>query len=142
MLYEVITAAEQGRSLSEVKSVAEKAIANVRSIGFALTSCTVPAKGTPTFELQADEMEYGVGIHGEPGIKNEKMLSADELAVRMTEALLQDFGKEKQAGKETLVNGSYAKGDSSKEFAVITSYSIHYTKLYEYTEVQHKKSML
>ncbi len=112
-------AAEQGRSLSEVKSVAEKAIANVRSIGFALTSCTVPAKGTPTFELQADEMEYGVGIHGEPGIKNEKMLSADELAVRMTEALLQDFGKEKQAGKETLVNGSYAKGDSSKEFAIL-----------------------
>ncbi len=69
-------AAEEGRELLEVKKVAEKAAANVRSIGIALTSCTVPAKGTPTFKLAEDEIEYGVGIHGEPGIKREKMLSA------------------------------------------------------------------
>ena len=62
-------AAEEGRSLEEVKSVAEKAAQNVRSIGFGFTSCTVPAKGTPTFEIAADEMEFGVGIHGEPGIR-------------------------------------------------------------------------
>lgn len=84
-------AAEEGRELEQVKAVAEKAIANVRSIGFALTSCTVPAKGTPTFELAEDEMEYGVGIHGEPGIKREKIVSADCLAERMVESLLKDL---------------------------------------------------
>ncbi|UQZ32691.1 dihydroxyacetone kinase subunit DhaK [Paenibacillus sp. PK3_47] len=84
-------AAEEGRSLAEVKAAAEKAAANVRSIGFALTSCTVPAKGTPTFEIAEDEMEYGVGIHGEPGIRREKAASADELAKRMVEALLADL---------------------------------------------------
>ncbi|GIO83369.1 dihydroxyacetone kinase [Paenibacillus faecis] len=84
-------AAEEGRSLREVKAVAEKAASSVRSIGFALTSCTVPAKGTPTFEIAADEMEYGVGIHGEPGIRREKAASADELAGRMVHALLEDL---------------------------------------------------
>ncbi|MBT2289317.1 dihydroxyacetone kinase subunit DhaK [Paenibacillus albidus] len=84
-------AAEEGRSLAEVKAAAEKAAGNVRSIGFAFTSCTVPAKGTPTFELAEDEMEYGVGIHGEPGIRRDKLESADTLAARMVEALLQDL---------------------------------------------------
>lgn len=65
-------AAEEGRSLSDVKTVAQKAADSVRSIGIALTSGTVPAKGTPTFTLEDDEMEYGVGIHGEPGIRREK----------------------------------------------------------------------
>lgn len=84
-------AAEEGRSLAEVKAAAEKAAGNVRSIGFAFTSCTVPAKGTPTFELAEDEMEYGVGIHGEPGIRRDKIATADELAGRMVEALLADM---------------------------------------------------
>ena len=52
------------------------------SLGFAYTSCTVPAKGTPTFTLADDEMEYGVGIHGEPGIRREKILPSKELAQR------------------------------------------------------------
>lgn len=78
--------------LGAVKAVAEKAAANVRTIGLALTSCTVPASGSPTFTLAEDEMEYGVGIHGEPGIKREKMLSADELANRMTNDLVKDLG--------------------------------------------------
>ena len=64
----------------------------MRTIGLALTSCTVPASGSPTFTLAEDEMEYGVGIHGEPGIKREKMLSADELANRMTNDLVKDLG--------------------------------------------------
>ncbi|MGB4658217.1 MAG: dihydroxyacetone kinase subunit DhaK [Mobilitalea sp.] len=100
-------AAEKGLDLEAVKKVAQKAIANVRSIGFALTSCTVPAKGSPTFELAEDEMEYGVGIHGEPGIKREKMLTADELALRMTEALLKDLKIEQNSTEEfaLLVNG-------------------------------------
>ena len=65
-------AAEEGMDLMQVKAVAEKAAANVRTIGLALTSCTVPASGSPTFKLGEDEMEYGVGIHGEPGRKREK----------------------------------------------------------------------
>lgn len=84
-------AAEQGRSLSEVKAVAQKAADHVRSLGFALTSCTVPAKGSPTFEIAEDEMEFGVGIHGEPGIQREKIASADELAQRMVDAILADL---------------------------------------------------
>ncbi len=84
-------AAEAGRDLAAVKAVAEKTIANVRSIGFALSSCTVPAKGTPTFSLADDEIEFGVGIHGEPGIAREKNASANELAARMVEAIAADL---------------------------------------------------
>lgn len=100
-------AAEAGKSLAEVKAAAENAIANVRSLGFALTSCTVPAKGTPTFTLQEDEMEYGVGIHGEPGIRREKTATADELAQRMVDALLDDLGIAAGDGSEVavMVNG-------------------------------------
>ncbi|GGH87950.1 dihydroxyacetone kinase DhaK subunit [Pullulanibacillus pueri] len=100
-------AAEEGRDLAEVKAVAEKAVKNVRSIGAALTSCTLPASGSPTFELGEDEMEYGVGIHGEPGIKREKIVSADELALRMVNDLLRDLEKDGQPlkGVALLVNG-------------------------------------
>ena len=98
-------AAEEGRDLTEVKMAAEKAAANVRSIGVAFTSCTVPAKGTPTFKLAEDEMEYGVGIHGEPGIKREKMLSADELANRMTIDLIKDLEINEEDEIAVLVNG-------------------------------------
>lgn len=100
-------AAEKGMELAEVKKAAEKAAGNVRTIGFALTSCTVPAKGTPTFELGEDEIEYGVGIHGEPGIRREKTAAADELAARMTEALLSDLKIENNSNQETaiLING-------------------------------------
>ena len=100
-------AAELGKDLAEVKAIAEKVVRNVRSLGFAFTSCTVPAKGTPTFTLGADEMEYGVGIHGEPGIQREKTLSADELAKRMTQALVRDLQLQGQKGAEValLMNG-------------------------------------
>lgn len=84
-------AAELGMSLPEVKEVAQKAANNVRSLGFALTSCTVPAKGTPTFQLAEDEIEFGVGIHGEPGVRREKISSADELAKKMVNDILVDM---------------------------------------------------
>ena len=84
-------AAEQGQSLEEVKAVAEKVIANVRSLGFALNSCTVPAKGSPTFALGEDEIEFGVGIHGEPGIAREKLPSASALAERMVGQIVGDI---------------------------------------------------
>jgi dihydroxyacetone kinase DhaK subunit len=98
-------AAEKGQTLLDVKAIAEKAIANIRSIGFALTSCTVPAKGTPTFILGEDEMEYGVGIHGEPGIAREKIVSADELADRMVERILEDMPISNQDEVALLING-------------------------------------
>jgi triose/dihydroxyacetone kinase / FAD-AMP lyase (cyclizing) len=98
-------AAEEGMDLMQVKSVAEKAAANVRTIGLALTSCTVPASGSPTFKLGEDEMEYGVGIHGEPGRKREKMMTADDLALRMTNDLMKDLGLDEDAEIAVLVNG-------------------------------------
>lgn len=76
-------AAHRAKTLPEVKEIAEKVIRNVKSIGFALSSCTVPAKGTPTFNLDENEIEYGVGIHGEPGICRSKLLDADALAEKM-----------------------------------------------------------
>lgn len=100
-------AAEAGMSLEEVKAAAQHAIDNVKSIGFALTSCTVPAKGTPTFEIGEGEMEYGVGIHGEPGIRREPMIPADVLAARMVAQLLESLQMNGKAAEEVavLVNG-------------------------------------
>ncbi|MEY8349919.1 dihydroxyacetone kinase subunit DhaK [Bacillus cereus] len=98
-------AAEEGMDLMQVKAVAEKAAANVRTIGLALTSCTVPASGSLTFKLGEDEMEYGVGIHGEPGRKREKIMSADELASRMTNDLVKDLKLDDNAEIAVLVNG-------------------------------------
>lgn len=98
-------AAEKGMELVQVKAAAEKTILNVRSLGFAFTSCTVPAKGSPTFSLGEDEMEFGVGIHGEPGIARGKALSADELAEKMLDRIVSDLPY--QAGDEVavLING-------------------------------------
>ena len=83
-------AAAQGLELEQVKCIAQKAADSVTSLGFAYTSCTVPAKGTPTFTLADDEMEYGVGIHGEPGIRREKILPAKKLAQRIVDDLFLD----------------------------------------------------
>lgn len=101
-------AAEQGKDLPEVKRIAQKVIDHVKSIGFALTSCTVPAKGSPTFQLDENEMEYGVGIHGEPGIQRIHVLKAAELAVRMVQSLISELNLKESAGSARialLVNG-------------------------------------
>lgn len=98
-------AAERGDDLQAVKAIAEKTIKNVRSIGFALTSCTVPAKGTPTFKLEENEIEYGVGIHGEPGIRREAMKSADLMAKQMIEDLLEDMPINESEEVAVMVNG-------------------------------------
>ena len=100
-------AAEMGLSLQEIKSIAQKAIDNVRSLGFAFTSCTVPAKGTPTFDIKDDEMEFGVGIHGEPGIRREKPATADELAKRIVGSILKDMKIDDSQSQEValLING-------------------------------------
>ncbi|RCX21465.1 homodimeric dihydroxyacetone kinase [Fontibacillus phaseoli] len=100
-------AAEAGLSLAEVKEAAQHAADHVRSIGFAFTSCTVPAKGSPTFQIEDYEMEYGVGIHGEPGIRREKAVSADELAERMVTSLLDNLQMDDRTEREVavLING-------------------------------------
>ncbi len=97
--------AEKGASLEEVKAVAEKTIKNVKTIGFAFTSCTVPAKGSPTFVLEEDMMEFGVGIHGEPGIAKEKVVSADELAAKMIDKLLLEGIYKENDEIALLING-------------------------------------
>lgn len=83
--------AERGDSLAEVKRIAEKTVKNVKSLGFAFSSCTVPAKGTPTFRLDDNEMEYGVGIHGEPGIEKCSIMTADQLAGKMVESICKEL---------------------------------------------------
>lgn len=98
-------AAAAGKNLDEVKAVAEKVCANVRTMGVALTSCTVPRIGHPSFEIGDDEMEIGMGIHGEPGIRRGKMKPADEIVDEMMEPILRDLPY--QAGDEVavLING-------------------------------------
>ena len=103
-------AAEQGKELDEVKRVANKVIDNVRSFGFAFTSCTVPAAGHPTFEIGDDEMEFGVGIHGEPGRYREKIdyskgTFADDLARRILTDLEEDLGLKADEDVVLLING-------------------------------------
>ena len=83
--------AEEGGSLDEVAAVAEKTLANTRTMGVALSPCTVPQAGRPTFTIGEDEMEIGMGIHGEPGMKREKLQSADQITERMMTAILEDL---------------------------------------------------
>lgn len=97
--------AEEGASLEEVKKLCERVNANVRSMGMALTSCTVPAAGKPTFELGPDEMEIGIGIHGEPGRQRMKVKTAREIVEMLATAVVEDLPF--KAGDEVLafVNG-------------------------------------
>ena len=100
-------AAEQGKDLKEVKRIAQKVIDNVASIGFAISSCTPPAKGTPIFELADENMEFGVGIHGEPGVATEKFVTSDELAEKMVPRIADNAVIKLKRGDEiaVIVNG-------------------------------------
>ena len=98
-------AAEEGCSLEEVQKVAAHAADSVKSIGFAFSSCVVPAKGSPTFQICDGEMEYGVGIHGEPGIQRETSVTSRELAARMTSQLLKALNMENKGEIAILING-------------------------------------
>jgi len=84
-------AAEEGADLATVKALCEKVQDNVRSMGMALTSCTVPAAGKPTFEIGDDEMEIGIGIHGEPGRERRKLAPADEITEALATPILDDL---------------------------------------------------
>ena len=96
--------AEDGGDLAVCQALGERVNAATRSMGVALTSCTVPAAGRPTFEIGDDEIEMGVGIHGEPGRKRIKLKSADAIVEEMSDAIVSDLGGD--AGEALLlVNG-------------------------------------
>lgn len=115
--------AEEMATLEEVKSAADKAIKNTRTLGIALTPCIVPEAGKSTFSIGEDEMEIGMGIHGEPGINRTKMMKADEIASLIIDKILEDM--ELKTGDEisVLINGL---GATPKEELYII-----YRKVYE-----------
>ena len=97
--------AEEGADLDAVHAVAQKVVDNVRSMGAAIEACTVPAAGKPGFELAEDEMEVGIGIHGEPGTHREPVKKADEIVDMLLDRILEDLD---YSGSEVavMVNGS------------------------------------
>jgi len=97
--------AQAGASLEQVTALAKKVNDQGRSMGMALTSCTVPAAGKPTFDLGEDEMEIGIGIHGEPGRRRVKFASADDITEMLTNPVVEDLGL--KSGEQVLafVNG-------------------------------------
>jgi dihydroxyacetone kinase-like protein len=98
-------AAEKGQSLTDLKKLGERVNSHTRSMGVALTSCTVPAAGKPTFSLGEDEMEMGVGIHGEPGRRRVKLASADAIADEMLTAIVNDLSLKAASEVLLFVNG-------------------------------------
>ena len=98
-------AAEQGATASRLKDLGDRVNRQTRSMGVALTSCTVPAAGKPTFALGDDEMEMGVGIHGEPGRRRVRLATADAIADEMVGAILADLDAKPGAEALLLVNG-------------------------------------
>jgi dihydroxyacetone kinase-like protein len=98
-------AAEEGRSLAEVADLARKVNGAGRSMGMALTSCTVPAAGTPTFDLPDNEMEVGIGIHGEPGRRRLPVGTASEIAELLLQPILDDLDFTGGDGVLAFVNG-------------------------------------
>ena len=98
-------AAEAGADLATVTALCQKVQDNVRSMGMALTSCTVPAAGKPTFEIADDEMEIGVGIHGEPGRSRMKLATADEITAMLATPILDDLPFQRGDNVLAFVNG-------------------------------------
>ncbi|WP_432893567.1 dihydroxyacetone kinase subunit DhaK [Kribbella sp. CA-245084] len=98
-------ASEQGADLDELVRIGEKVNSVTRTMGMALTACTPPAKGSPLFELGADEMEMGVGIHGEPGRSREPLASANDIIDQMLEAVRSDLPYESGDNVALMING-------------------------------------
>ncbi|HEX4356651.1 MAG TPA: dihydroxyacetone kinase subunit DhaK [Pseudonocardia sp.] len=98
-------AAERGADLDEIVRIGEKVNSVTRTMGMALTACTPPAKGSPLFDLPADEIEMGVGIHGEPGRRREKMMAADAIVDELLEAVVSDLPFNSGDGVALMVNG-------------------------------------
>lgn len=104
--YKIVGArAAEGAALEEVVATAEQVVAHTRSMGVALSPCIIPAVGKPTFTLAEDEMELGMGIHGEPGLQRGPLQTADEVATIMTERVLADLPFQSGDDVAVLVNG-------------------------------------
>jgi len=97
--------AEAGGSLAQVTATAVKVNANARSMGLALTSCVVPAAGKPTFDLGGDEVEVGIGIHGEPGRRREKLAPVGDMAEWLVGPIVDDLGLKRGDSVLAFVNG-------------------------------------
>lgn len=97
--------AAQGGGLDDVVAVTEKMLANTRSIGMALSPCIVPEVGSPSFTIGDDEMEIGMGIHGEPGMKREQLQTADQIVTRMVTAILDDLKPVSGDRLAVMING-------------------------------------
>jgi dihydroxyacetone kinase-like protein len=105
-LYKVAgAAAAAGASLDEVRAVTERAAGQLRSMGVALAPCTIPAVGHHTFEVADGQMEIGMGIHGEPGVRQGPLESAEQIGVELTEAILADLDAQPGDAFAVLVNG-------------------------------------
>lgn len=117
--------AEQGASLADVKGVAEKVVANVRSMGMAIEPCTVPAAGKPGFELADDEMEIGIGIHGEPGTHREKLRPANEIAKMFIDEILSDLDYK---GRDVVVMVNGMGGTPLMELYIVNNFVQDYLK--------------
>lgn len=98
-------AARAGKSLAEIKSLADDLVPNIHTIGLALSGATVPEVGKPGFVLADDEIEYGIGIHGEPGYRKEKMQSSKDLAAELVQKLLSSFEVQEGDKFALLING-------------------------------------
>ncbi|WP_281510604.1 dihydroxyacetone kinase subunit DhaK [Corynebacterium belfantii] len=110
-------AAERGDSLAEVAAVATEVVKNTRSMGVALTSCTVPHVGKPSFDLGDSEVEIGIGIHGEPGRRREPMSSADTITDQLLDPVMEDLGLCAGERVIALVNGM--GGTPSSELYIV-----------------------
>jgi dihydroxyacetone kinase len=105
-LYKVAgAAAAAGMSLDDVVAVTERAASGTRTMGVALSPCTIPAAGVPTFDLPVGQMEIGMGIHGEPGVRRGPLETADEIAAELTAAILADLPYTRGDEVGVLVNG-------------------------------------
>ena len=106
LLYKVAGAmADTGASLEEVRALTARAADRLRSMGVALAPCTIPAAGRPTFDVADGQMEVGMGIHGEPGVRRDRLASAEEVATELTETVLDDLGASAGGRIAVLVNG-------------------------------------
>ncbi|NLS07345.1 dihydroxyacetone kinase subunit DhaK [Rhizobium sp. P32RR-XVIII] len=110
-------AADEGRSLEEVTTVAQKVIRRTRTIGLALSGCKVPGAGKPSFEIAAGEIEMGLGIHGEPGLWRDRMKPADDLVDEMLDRLLAD--KPDEAGDTVSIIVNSLGATSQEELFIL-----------------------
>jgi len=113
--------AEMGATLSEVTAAAEEANQNTRTMGIALSSCIIPASGRPIFDISEQDMELGMGLHGEPGIQRGPMRPADEVARQIVQAILADMPMDRGTEVAVMVNGMGATPLAAQQVSLSTT---------------------